>query len=267
MNIDSSAPDNLVTLDAQFKSTAAQLLTELKLRGESTQIPIQTDAIALAREKGLLFRISGGTLPCFWRNKLCFFLNEGDLIGLNDQINTPELTASSEYSIHTEQISRANFDSALAAAPHAQILHTKLLELNSQRQFVMMANMVKAETLLRPSISNYRQGDIIIREGESAHEVFNLLDGKAEVFSQGVKVGEIHRDEVFGMLAAISNSPRTATVKAATNCSALVVTRDKFVELIETKPLTALKIIDDMSRLIVSLNSKVVQAVVNKVTI
>ena len=85
-----------------------------------------------------------------------------------------------------------------------------------------------------------------------------LLSGVAEVYVSDVMVGEIHTDEIFGAIAALTGLPRTATIKAVTPCTVVVIDKESFNHLIETRPNTIFKLAEDMTRVIVSTNEKLV---------
>ena len=60
-------------------------------------------------------------------------------------------------------------------------------------------------------------GDVLIREGESGHEVFVVVDGSFEVSRRDAgRVAEIGSGDVVGEMALFSNRPRNATVTAVT---------------------------------------------------
>ncbi len=105
---------------------------------------------------------------------------------------------------------------------------------------------------------NFAPSEVIIKQGTSGDEVYTLLNGHANVIVDGIIVGEVLADEIFGALAALTDMPRTASVVASQNCSVLSIEKDKFIELIQNRPLTVLKMVQDMARTIVDLNKKVV---------
>lgn len=61
----------------------------------------------------------------------------------------------------------------------------------------------------------YRQGDLIIREGERGKHLFILLSGTASVFSERseCKLSELTSGAVFGEIAVLYDQPRTASVR------------------------------------------------------
>ncbi len=66
--------------------------------------------------------------------------------------------------------------------------------------------------------------EILVQGQPSNHEILFMTKGTAVVEVGGSVVGRIGTGEWFGELAAILNSPRTATVRAVTPCDVLVFT-------------------------------------------
>lgn len=103
----------------------------------------------------------------------------------------------------------------------------------------------------------YQAGDTIIQQGDSADYVYTLTQGHAEAYQAGVKVGDIYAGEIFGALAAFTDSKRNATVKATKACTVETVHKDNFLSLVEEQPQLCVKLISDMARLISDLNESI----------
>lgn len=75
-------------------------------------------------------------------------------------------------------------------------------------------------------------GDRIIEEGQEDQRIFILLAGELDVVKQGEPVGSITKNgEVFGEVAVVSGSPRSATVEARTPALCLVIDQQFLHEL------------------------------------
>jgi cAMP-dependent protein kinase regulator len=79
-------------------------------------------------------------------------------------------------------------------------------------------------------------GAEIVREGEAGGELFVVVEGTLDVTKNNVKVGEIEAGSFFGEIAIVTDMPRQATVKAATQVQLLEVSRELVVELIQEFP-------------------------------
>lgn len=87
----------------------------------------------------------------------------------------------------------------------------------------------------------FRRGSVLFHEGDSTGDVFVLLEGQAKVVvtaKDGRQVLLVIRSEgdIVGELAAIDDTPRSATVIALDDVHALVIPADRFRELIDEQP-------------------------------
>ena len=83
---------------------------------------------------------------------------------------------------------------------------------------------------------------MLIREGETGHELFVVVHGQLEVYRNGATVAFIGSGEVAGEMALLSSRPRNATVTTATGCHLLRAGDRDFLELLDRTPLLWLKI-------------------------
>jgi CRP/FNR family cyclic AMP-dependent transcriptional regulator len=87
----------------------------------------------------------------------------------------------------------------------------------------------------------YTKGEIVTAQGEPGAELFVVYDGFVEVIRAGVTVEQAPRSvvhlgagQIFGEMALVDRGPRSATVKAASDStSVLVIHQDAFERLCE----------------------------------
>ncbi len=83
-------------------------------------------------------------------------------------------------------------------------------------------------------------GEVVVREREPGDSFYVIERGSAEVMlgpdGAARVVGRLHHADVFGEMSLLAGEPRTATVRAATDLSVLVVDRDAFKEIISADP-------------------------------
>ena len=103
---------------------------------------------------------------------------------------------------------------------------------------------------------HYQAGETIIHQGDTADRVYTLLEGSADALCDGVKVGEVHPNEIFGALAVFTRQPRMASVVATSDCTLLAVRKEEFIELIEHQPQICLGLIEEMAAKINQLNGQ-----------
>lgn len=81
----------------------------------------------------------------------------------------------------------------------------------------------------------YQQGEIIFRQGDAADRLYVINKGEVEVIQDEGEtetiLARLGPGEYFGEMAILSNAPRNATIRAATDLEALTIHRDDFTTL------------------------------------
>ena len=82
----------------------------------------------------------------------------------------------------------------------------------------------------------YMPEDEIVRQGEAGINLFVLAKGDCDVWVKDLDrkdclVRILRPGNIFGEVALITKSKRTATVKSRTYCTAAALSSDKFTEL------------------------------------
>jgi CRP/FNR family cyclic AMP-dependent transcriptional regulator len=81
-----------------------------------------------------------------------------------------------------------------------------------------------------------RDGDVLIKEGEPGQDFFVLVEGTVEVRKGQRRVATLGPGDFVGEIALLTDAPRTATVRATSPVSALVLTRRGFSTLLDASP-------------------------------
>jgi CRP/FNR family cyclic AMP-dependent transcriptional regulator len=111
-------------------------------------------------------------------------------------------------------------EEALARVPMFSALNRKELK--------QVAKLV--DEITRPA------GTVLAEEGESGQEFFLILDGKADVLKGRKKVASLGPGTFFGEISLIDRGPRTASVKAASDVTMLLVGVREFSGLLDKVP-------------------------------
>lgn len=110
-----------------------------------------------------------------------------------------------------------------------------------------------------PDIRSFPVGSKIISQGNNDSDVYTMIGGTAEVLVDGVVVGEISSDEIFGALSALTGELRSADVVAKTECTVICVKQEEFYKLLENKPQTSAKLVTDLANALLKTNKVLVQ--------
>ena len=92
-----------------------------------------------------------------------------------------------------------------------------------------------------------REGKQLTREGERGREFFVLLEGDADVDKDGRRINTLGPGDFFGEIALVSDTPRTATVKATSPVRALVITDRSFRRLLQDIPEIQAKVLSALA--------------------
>lgn len=111
----------------------------------------------------------------------------------------------------------------------------------------------------RPDIPlrNYAAGEAIIKVGEPAREMFLLRKGKVEITVHETTVEEIGPGGIFGEMALIDRSPRSAKAVAAEDCEVVPIDERLFVILVQDLPYFALDVMRVLAERLRAMNKLV----------
>ncbi len=91
--------------------------------------------------------------------------------------------------------------------------------------------------LVNPDMEKYDDGDVIIREGNTDNDFFELIQGAVIVVKSGKKIAEIAQTGAyFGEMSAISGETRSASIFSKGNSTVRRFRGDKLFEVIEKYP-------------------------------
>lgn len=99
----------------------------------------------------------------------------------------------------------------------------------------------------------FRPGEIMCTQGEPGDSAFIILDGQGEVLVESGggerrKVAEIKKNDVVGEMSLLCDTPRTATVAAVTEVTALTISKDNFFRILQEFPEVSLEVMRVLAR-------------------
>ena len=146
-----------------------------------------------------------------------------DLLGLRGALLAMGAVAAA-YAVTTLPRMR-RLDQRLQAPPDTDLL----------RGIAMFAPLASSSVEGLARASERRRlgpGEVVVTEGEPAHEFFVIVAGEVEVTHDGAVLRREGPGEVFGEIGLLRNVPRTATVTAVTDVELLVLGRKPFLETV-----------------------------------
>ena len=103
------------------------------------------------------------------------------------------------------------------------------------------------------TVRRFAGGESLVKEGDEAVAFYVVCEGQLEVVKgvgqKGERVvGTLNPGDFFGEMALLDGFPRAASVRAATDCECLVLTRWDFLAEVRSNIQVALAILPVLSR-------------------
>jgi len=89
----------------------------------------------------------------------------------------------------------------------------------------------------------FKAGQTIINEGEAGDELFIIFRGKVEVRKAGMAIATLRAGGHFGEMGLVDQAPRSATVAAGEETSAISIDRENLLKLMRRDSLLAVKLL------------------------
>ncbi|MFT0140925.1 Crp/Fnr family transcriptional regulator [Alcanivoracaceae bacterium MT1] len=197
--------------------------------------------------------VRGGMVVARHGESPLFLCDEGDVLprdsGLSYKADSAVLLAAYPWKIVLQRLRKE---------PHLAALWERLRDLRERLLLHMLAARVGEDHHAHSAFVYFQPGEVLIRQGEHATDVYHLFEGEADVLVDNVAVGRVGEGEVLGAIAVLTGSSRSATVRALTRCSAVRVPGSQFHHLIRAHPTLIQRLMTDMARQITRLNHQVV---------
>ena len=94
--------------------------------------------------------------------------------------------------------------------------------------------------------AQFRKGEEMFHQGDIADAAYIILDGRADVVIDTpggpLKVADVKRDAFVGDMAILCDVPRTATIVATEDLTALKITKDLFFRMVSDFPTISIEV-------------------------
>lgn len=251
--------DEFTALNDQLKEKVVSLISSLDVEKRICVLRANSDIANSSELADSLVVLVEGNLIYQQSKKRIFSYEPGDLVGV-ERLFRPTNSANiiSNKPVTVEVYPADKFFPFLIKNPSLLDTWSEILILKLEIYASIISSLAELKIRdVEPKEFTVPAGEKITKEGQKGTEVYCILEGSADVSINGNKVGEIKEDEVFGVLAALGDVPRTATVTAKSDCRIMVVDKVDFAELVKAKPAAFEKVMQDTARAINDLNQKV----------
>ena len=206
-----------------------------------------------------LFMLENGLLHGSIDDRALFYLHEGDLIGLRQGTELPRCRFRSDSPLALMPYLRSEFFQHI----YADLERSELFLQYMTGQAVLLSDAVvrlkKPEFRSTNGFQRVASGEVLIRQGDEPDQVFVIIDGHAEAFVDGHKVGDIPKDEIFGAMAVFTGEKRNTSVITSEPSTIMLIPKDQFLSLTQSNPKIAHSLIESMARRIDLLNEQIIQ--------
>jgi CRP/FNR family cyclic AMP-dependent transcriptional regulator len=92
-------------------------------------------------------------------------------------------------------------------------------------------------------VRTYKAGDVIFQQGDPAEELYIIKSGKVEIRLGNRLLDTLPEVCIFGEMALVDHSPRSATAVALTDATIVPVDEKQFLFLVSRTPHFALNVL------------------------
>ena len=113
----------------------------------------------------------------------------------------------------------------------------------------MPANKLKLLAFASDRVA-FQEGEVLFRQGDDGDAAYIIIDGKVDVIVSSndtdQKVAELGKNAFVGDMGVISDMPRTATIRAATDLQTLRIRKDHMMEMVQDSRELALAVLREV---------------------
>lgn len=113
--------------------------------------------------------------------------------------------------------------------------------------------------------TQFRSGEEMFHQGDTADAAYIILDGRADVMidtpAGSLKVAEVGRDALVGDIGILCDVPRTATIIATEDLTALKITKDLFFRMVTDFPSISIEVMRVLAQRLEHTNEQLRDAV------
>ncbi|MBN1307894.1 MAG: cyclic nucleotide-binding domain-containing protein [Chitinispirillaceae bacterium] len=248
-------PPTVDMLDKEMKTLGGLLRATLSTSGTPLQLDRGTDLLSCV-SNGWVF-IDNGIFKYYHRNKMVRLYETGDLLPLTSLNVASECRCVSDFGTTIRIFENREIADHLAAHTDDIVHFLRYTAVHSTLMHILCASYSSEDLHPDFTIRTFKPGSIIIAEGAPALEIYQMIQGTAVVTVKNVEVGIVESGEVFGEISFFTESTRSATVIAKTDCTVQVMRKDEFLTLAKLKPSVNLAISKILSQRLVETNRKI----------
>ena len=100
----------------------------------------------------------------------------------------------------------------------------------------------------------FSAGDVIFSDGDKGNYLYVVRSGAVDIERHGTVIATVKPGGIFGEMALIDGSPRSATARAKDTCELTAVTERSFLYLVHDTPYFALDVMRSLAERLRAMN-------------
>ena len=247
-------PDSCHSLWQTCHSLVPELLENCTVKNSDLKV---TRSKPIDPQSKSVYLIKSGMISETYQGQVIVNHEKGDLLGIDGVLQQKLTLFENDFAVVVDEYDGQQLLDEIFKDKNKFLTFNKYLSCLNQSYQLLMAHFNKSEVEFSPEFRQYEKGAVIIEENTEGDEVYTLMSGSAKVMFNNTEVGEVNKDEIFGAIAALTKTKRTASIVATSNSETIVVKSENFLGLLTARPDTVQQLISDMARTIVSCNERI----------
>src|SRR5689334_16243724 len=132
---------------------------------------------------------------------------------------------------------------------------TKVEALSAAPLFEGLSDKELTELAMRTEDLDFAAGKVLCRQGEIGSDFYVIMDGEAEVTRDGDSPVTLGSGDFFGEISLVEDVPRNATVTATTPLRCFLLTRGRFLHVLDEHPEVERKVMRALAKRLVAASS------------
>lgn len=251
MLLPTEVPAWLEELTSETRVAARGLRPHFHRLGKVERIPSSTQLVERLADE--IIYVEEGRIDQLAGSQLIRYHCDDDILwGI-----PPHLQVRTEFASECVVCPRDAWTAALVADPGLMVDWMRHLERMHRISDGLVAMQAPRANSIQPKLQRFAAGQNIIEQGEDSSGIFVMITGEADVLVDGVKVGRVSNDEIFGEMGYFSGELRSSTVVARAECTVQVVPGEEFCELLLARPQLVTELVRTQCQRLRELNSQV----------
>ncbi|MBV8165275.1 MAG: cyclic nucleotide-binding domain-containing protein [Alphaproteobacteria bacterium] len=102
-------------------------------------------------------------------------------------------------------------------------------------------------------------GQLLFAKGEPAQQMFIVKSGELQIGEGNIVFETVRAGGILGEMAMVDDSPRSASVRAVTECELIPVDKRRFLTMLQQTPFFAVRVMRVLTRRLRAMNERMTQ--------